>query len=79
MIATMGSTTQSLIEGSRSRGVWGAVAAICAAGRRAASACAARREAQPTSLWVSRFSGGAAQRVLAQRSDRAAAHAWGMI
>ena len=46
MIATMGSTTQSRIDGSSSKGVWGAVAAIASTARGTA-ACAARREGRP--------------------------------
>ena len=68
MIATMGSTTQSLIEGSRRSGVCGAVAAIGAAAARGGGVrrrrrAARRRVAGAAGLFLEcGFSGGAAQR-----------------
>ena len=80
MIATMGRTTQSLMEGSSSRGVWGAVAAICApaargggGARRGLQRRGASRSSRP--LFGSGLSGGErGVRSSAQRSDSAAAY-----
>ena len=79
MIATMGRTTQSLIEGSSSRGVCGAVAAIVGGARVGAVRRGLQRrgsEAADLSLGVlrRRSFGGGAQR--ARLSDQTALQAY---
>ena len=69
MIATMGRTTQSLMKGSSSRGVWGAVAAIVGGVRRGLQRRGPQRRGGV-------FGGGAAQRgarLSDQNADSAAA------